>query len=64
MNFLQLKLGDKLGEGFIFSVRVGVMVGRAINSVFSIVEVTREDGVDCMVVVSERVKFSKPKFTV
>ena len=64
VNFLQLKLGDKLGEGIIFSVRVGLMVGRAINSVFSIVEVTRKDGVDCMVVVSERVKFSKPKFTV
>ena len=64
MNFLQLMLGDKLGEGSNLSIRVGMMVGRAINGVFSKVEVTRKDGVDGMVVGSERIEFSKPKLTV
>ena len=53
MNFLQLKLGDKLGEGIIFSVRVGLMVGRAIDCVFSIVEVTRKDRFGGVFVVGE-----------
>jgi hypothetical protein len=46
VNFLQLMLGDKLGESSILSIRVGVIVGGAINGVFSEVEVTRKDGVD------------------
>jgi hypothetical protein len=43
VNFLQLMLRDKLGEGFIFSIRMGVIVGGAINGVFGKVEVTRKD---------------------
>ena len=41
-----------------------MIVGGAINGVFSVVEVTGEDGVSWMVEVVERVKFSKPKLTV
>jgi hypothetical protein len=43
---------------------VGVIVGGAIYGVLGVVEVTREDSVNRMVVVSERIKFSKPKLTV
>ena len=45
MNFLKLMLGDKLSESSIRSVRVGVIVGGAIDGVLSEVEVTHEDGV-------------------
>jgi hypothetical protein len=43
---------------------VGVIVGGAIYGVLGVVEVTREDSVNRMVVVSEGIKFSKPKLTV
>ena len=46
MNFLKLMLGDKLGESSIRSVRVGMIVGRAIDGVLSEVEVTHEDGIN------------------
>jgi hypothetical protein len=39
-------LGNESSEGSIRGTRVGLVVGRAINGVFSEVEVTREDGVD------------------
>ena len=45
VNFLKLMLGNKLGKSSIRSIRVGVIVGGAINGVFSEVEVTREDSV-------------------
>jgi len=57
-------LRDKLGESIIFSIRLRVIVGGTINGVFSKVEVTRKDGIDWMVVVSERIEFSKPELTV
>jgi hypothetical protein len=43
---------------------VGVIVGGAIYGVLGVVEVTREDSVNRMVVVSEGIKFSKPKLAV
>jgi hypothetical protein len=46
VNFLKLMLGNKLGESSIRSIRVGVMIGRAIYGVLSEVEVTREDSID------------------
>ena len=41
-----------------------MIVGGAIYGVLGVVEVTREDSVNRMVVVSEGIKFSKPKLTV
>ncbi len=41
-----------------------MVVRRSIDRVFSEVEVTREDRVGSVVVVSERVDFSKPEITV
>jgi hypothetical protein len=41
-----------------------VIVRRAIDGVFSEVEVTREDSVSGVVVSSERIDFSKPVVTV
>jgi hypothetical protein len=43
---------------------VGVIVGGAIYGMLGVVEVTREDSVNRMVVVSEGIKFSKPKLAV
>jgi hypothetical protein len=64
VNFLKLMLGDKPSKSINRSFSVGEVGGRAIYGVFSEVEVTHEDGIDCMVVVSERVKFSKPEHAV
>ena len=63
VNFLKLMLGDKPSKSINRSFSVGEVGGRAIYGVFE-VEVTHEDGIDCMVVVSERVKFSKPEHAV
>jgi hypothetical protein len=41
-----------------------MIIRGAIDGVFSVVEVTSEDGVSRMVEGSERVKFSKPELTV
>ena len=41
-----------------------MVVRRSIDRVFSEVEVTRKDRVGSVVVVSERVNFSKPEVTV
>ena len=58
VNFLKLMLGDKPSKSIDRSFSVGEVGGRAIYGVFSEVEVTHEDGIDCVVVVSERVKFN------
>jgi hypothetical protein len=64
MNFLKLMLVYKLVKSRGSSSRVSVVVGRTINRVFSEVEVTREDSIGRVVVVSERINFSKPEVTV
>jgi hypothetical protein len=46
------------------SSRMSAVVSRAINRVFSEVEVTRKDSVSGVVVVGERINFSKPEVTV
>jgi hypothetical protein len=64
MNFLKLMLVYKLVESSGSSSRVSAVVGRTINRVFSEVEVTRKDSIGRVVVVCERINFSKPEVTV
>jgi hypothetical protein len=64
MQFLKLVLCNKVIESSSSSTRIVVIVRRAIDGVFSEVEVTREDSVSGVVVSSERIDFSKPVVTV
>ena len=64
MQFLKLVLRNKLCKCCINSTRVVVVVSGSIDRVFNVVEVTREDRVASVVVVSERIDFSKPEVAV
>ena len=64
MQFLKLVLRNKLCKCCINSTRVVVVVRGSIDRVFNVVEVTREDRVASVVVVSERIDFSKPEVAV
>ena len=55
---------NKLVKSSGSSGRLCAVVGRTINRVFSEVEVTREDSIGRVVVVCERINFSKPEVTV